>query len=233
MKEHTVSYFEKAKSWSNDIYTEAIVSRNRYRAVFIWSLFLMTGLLILIFMLLPLEHTEMIVVHRMDNGTVWVETPHTKYVPKHAAEVKSEIVRYVINRESYSADAYSEQYSLVNLLSSRDVAKHYIQSQNLDNKKAYINRFGHRRIRTVHVENVIFLDRLSLNRPKHKSSHHNLAQVDFTVTDRNKLTGKTRKHAFLALISWRYRGTPKDPVSKWRDWDGFTVTRYSIDQRNI
>jgi len=232
--DETNSYFVRAKSWADDIYTETIASRNRYRFALIWSACLISSLLIIITILLPLEHTELVVVHHSDSGTVWIEPLHKSYAPKKQAEVESDIVRYLINRESYNATSYHQQYSLVNVLSFPAVAKQYMQSQSLSNKNSDVNRFGNSGTRTVHVENVVFLDNVSLNRADRKSrKHHNLAQVNFVVTNHNKLTGKTTRRPLLALISWVYRGTPSDPESKWRNWDGFAVTRYTVEQRNV
>ncbi len=229
-----LNYFEKAKSWADDIYTETIASRNRYRTALVASIFLLTGLIVVLIMLIPLEHTTLVIVHHAEDGTVWVEPLHQSYAPRNKAELEGEIVRYISNRESYSASSYHKQYSLVNLMSSSRVAKQYMHSQRYSNKHSYVNRFGNRGIRTVHIDNVIFLDKTSLNRVKHKSdNHHNLAQVNFVVTNHDKLTGKTTKKALLALVSWAYRGTPADPESKWRNWNGFTVTRYTIEQRNV
>ncbi len=228
------AYFVRAKSWADDIYTETIAARNRYRFALLWSIGLISCLLVIIIILIPLEHTVLIVVHRSDSGAVWVEPLRQSYAPKNQAEIESEIVRYVVNRESYSASSYDEQYSLVNLLSSSDVAKQYVQGQSLSNKDSDVNRFGNRGTRTVHIENIIFLDNKVLNRSGRKNvKHHNLAQVDFTITDHDKLTEKTTERPFVALISWFYHGTPRDPESKWRNWSGFTVMRYTVEQRNV
>ncbi len=227
-------YFVQARSWADDIYTEVIASRNRYRFALFWSVGLITCLLILLMMLIPLEHTELIVVHHSEAGTVWVEPLHQSYAPKNKAQIESEIVRYVNNRESYSAISYDEQYSLVNLMSDRSVSKQYIVSQSIGNKNSDINRLGNRGTRVVHVENVIFLDKRSLNKSKYKRGmHHNLAQINFVVRTHDRLTGKTSKQPLVALISWTYHGTPKNPETKWRNWDGCTVTHYSIEQRNV
>ena len=69
--------------------------------------------------------------------------------------------------------------------------------------------------------------------PQSKQTHHNLAQVNFTIVDHFNNSSHRRAKAYAALVSWAYWGTPSDPKEKWQDWDGFTVTRYTKQQRNV
>jgi type IV secretion system protein VirB8 len=90
-------------------------------------------------------------------------------------------------------------------------------------------------LRTVHVESVIFIDSVLKNKgkPLSQQTHSNLAEVNFTVSDQIKNSTLIKTHALTVLISWTYRGIPKDPGDRWRNWNGFTVTRYSVEQRNL
>lgn len=224
MKKAIDNYFQQARSWSDDIYLSALGSRNRYRYVFLWSLLIISLLLVSFMFLLPLKHTELVVVHHMDDGTVWVDQPVSKKPIVDRAQVESDIVRYVINRESYNILEYDHRYSLVNLLSNDRVSKEYRDQQSSTNQDSPINRFKRRIVRSVHVRNIIYLN---------KDNNNPLAQINFTVTDRDSLTGRYKDYNFLALMSWKYRGAPKDPGSRWLNWDGFTVTDYSVQQQNI
>nr|WP_265185078.1 hypothetical protein [Legionella pneumophila] len=33
------------------------------------------------------------------------------------------------------------------------------------------------------------------------------------------------------MISWRYTNPPDSPETRWKNWDGFEVTRYSRQTR--
>lgn len=224
MKQSVDQFFQTARNWADDIYVEAIASRNRYRFAFLWSLFIISLFLVCFIVLLPLQHTQLVLVHHVDDGTVWVELLKNQTLKPTHAQIESDIVRYVVNRESYSVSAYDHQYALVNLLSSKSVAQAYQQSQTASNPDSPISRFKRRVVRHVHVQNIIFLK----SDPKHP-----LAQVNFRVIDHDHFTGRNKKQSMLALVSWRYWGIAKDPESRWMNWDGFKVSHYSVQQRHI
>ncbi len=237
MKSQNISnhYFELASSWADDIYTSAIISRNRYKYAFMIAMLLACLLVVAILVLLPLQHLQPLLIHHYQDGRVIVDPIKQPYRPINQAQVESEIVRYVINRESYDATSYHIQYSLVNLLSNREVASQYIAEQAASNKQAPINHLGNKGYRTVHIDNVIFLDSTSqkIDHAKDNPAHHNLAQINFSVIDQFKNSARKKVKAYTALIAWDYRGIPSDPADRWQDWDGFTVTRYSVVQRNL
>ncbi|MBU0455998.1 MAG: type IV secretion system protein [Pseudomonadota bacterium] len=232
MNKPMTEYFECANSWADDLYTEAVVSRNRYQFAFFWISGLASLLVISLIVLLPLRRTELVIVHQFNDGTVWVEPGHQKAAPHNKQAVESEIVRYVVNRESFSVDSYNERYSLITLLSSARVAQEYAEQQAIQNKQSPINRLGRHTVRKVQVDNVVFLDNEGFQKDAHQV-HHNLVQVDFRITDHNTQTGQSKTKSMTALISWVHRGTPKNPEDKWRNWDGFVVTRYETEQRNV
>ena len=229
------NYFVEARSWADDMYTSAIISRNRYKLAFFVAMGLAILLTIAVDGLIPMQHMEPLLVNHYQDGRVSVEPMKQPYAPTNQAQVQSEIVRYVINRESYDPSSYDTQYSLINLMSNREVAKQYIHVQSTGSKHSPINVLGNHGFRSVHVDSVVFLDSELENKgkPKNKQTHHNLAQVNFTITDHFKDSARQKTTALTALVSWDYRGTPSDPNDMWRDWDGFTITRYTVEQRNI
>ncbi len=230
----TTSYFVEARSWADDIYTAAIISRNRYKFAFYLSIGLAVLLTIAIDSLVPLQHMEPLLVNHYQDGRVSVQPIKQPYAPTNPAQVESEIVRYVINRESFDPTSYDTQYSLVNLLSSNFVAKAYRHTQSSARASSPINRLGTHGFRTVHVDSVIFLDtELNNNDKANTKHHHNLAQVNFSITDHDRNSALQKSKAFTALVSWQYRGMPSDPGDQWRNWDGFTVTRFTKQQRNV
>jgi len=203
------------------------------------SLFVLLPLVVLLLLcvltLTPLQHLEPIIVHHYENGLVSVTAERNKKLVINAGQIESDLVRYVINRESYSPAAYPTQYSLTNLLSDSGISAQYRRIQSSNNKNAPINLLGKRILRTVHIESVLFLNNASdsLSKKEQLGSQHNLAQVSFSIIDRNKATGAKQKTPLIVLISWRYRGRPKNPNEAWRNWSGFTVTHYDVQQRNV
>lgn len=228
-------YFTQAKTWADDLQTNAILSKNRYRLAFFVAMGLACLLTIVIMSLIPLQRIEPLLINHYQDGRISIEPISQPYAPTNQAQVESDIVRYVINRESYNASSYQEQYSLVNLMSNQAVANQYIQAQSSLNKVAPINVLGNQGYRTIHIDSVIFLDsfQASLAKATKQIPHHNLAQVDFTITDHFMHSAFQKTKDLVALVSWIYRGTPENPADRWRNWDGFTVTRYTVVQRNI
>lgn len=230
------AYFVEARSWADDLYTAAVISRNRYKMAFFIAMGLAILLTIAVNALIPLQHIEPFFVNHYPDGHISVQPPtHQKYAPTNEAQVKSEIVRYVVNRESFDATSYDNQYSLINLLSNNEVAREYIDIQSIHNEQSLINQLGKNGNRTVHVENVIFLDSALKNQgqPPSKQTHYDLAQVDFTITDQFSDSVLKKTQARTALIAWTYRDMPNDPGELWRNWNGFTATRYTVEQRNV
>lgn len=229
------NYFTQARSWADDIYTAAVISRNRYQMAF-FSAMVLAGLSILaLIVLIPLQHSELLLVNHYPDGRVLVEPLHEPYAPSNPSQVESELIHYVVNRESFAESSYKEQYSLINLMSNNDVAQQYRDAQSSNNPESPIIALRRDGLRTVHVESVIFIDSVLKNKgkPPSKQTHTNLAEVNFTVSDQSKNSTLIKTHALTVLISWTYRGTPKDPGDRWRNWNGFTVTRYSVEQRNL
>ena len=231
----TQTYFNLARHWADDFYTQAVLERNRWRAIALFVLLPLSGLLLLcVTLLIPAQHLEPILINHYENGQVLVEPLKKNSLPKRQAEIESELVRYVVNRESYNAHFYNEQYQLVNVLSSNQVAKHYMDEQNTGNKNSPINTLGSSGTRSVHVQSVVFLDDEGNTQASGSlHTHHNLAQVNFTVTQHDNASGKEASVPLTALIAWAYRGTPNDPEALWKNWDGFTVTSYTVQQRSV
>jgi len=112
------NYFVEARSWADDMYTAAIISRNRYKLAFFVAMGLAVLLTIAINGLIPMQHMEPLLVNHYEDGRVSVQPMKQPYSPTNQAQVESEIVRYVINRESYDPSSYDTQYSLINLMSN-------------------------------------------------------------------------------------------------------------------
>mgnify|MGYP003322420576 CR=1 FL=1 len=131
VKKESEDYFEQARSWADDLYTCVVASRNRYRFFLYISLGFVCLLMMCIAMLIPSQHIEPLIIHQYDDGRVSVERMHSHYTPSSVAEVKSDLVRYVVTRESYDAIGYDHQYRLTSLLSSPQVSRGYAKDQSV------------------------------------------------------------------------------------------------------
>lgn len=226
-------YFQQAKSWADDIYTATIVSRNRYKVAFLSMAGLSALLVICICMLIPAQHTELVVVHQGDSGYTWLTTTksHEK-LPQSWVRTRAEIAHYVMARESYDPLLYGYQTKDVNLFDTPEIQAEYEMAQDSHNKSAPINLLADKGYRTVLINNIMMLD----NGAKNKNDigkHINLAQVDFVVEDHFFDAHQTLKTPYTAIISWRYDGVPSDAYQKLKNWDGFKVTKYVVQPVNV
>lgn len=230
----TENYFQLASSWSDDYYATISSSRDRYRIAF-FSAMGLSALLALSVMLLSHTHEYIpLLVHHYESGAVSVSQVDFQNAPENQAEVESELVRYVISRESYDPTFFAEQYQLVSMMSDSSVSRDYHAQQNADNTASFIHLFGTKIVRSVKVEEVSFLDNELWNETDNRDkNHHNLAEVRFIVTDKQVSSGQETKIPYVAMLSWTHRGIPSDPDARWQNWNGFTVTHYQRNQRSV
>lgn len=228
------NYFQLASSWADDYHTIIVASRNRYRVALLSVIGLCAVLVVAVISLSNTHEYIPLIVHHYDSGAVSVEQANQHYVPESQAEIESELVRYIVNRESYDPTSFTEQYQLVTLMSDNTVAREYHQAQNSDDQSSLIATLGNRLVRTVKIQSVNFLDKESLNNEeKHHTNHKNLAEINFVVTDRDVKSGKEINTPYVAILSWGHAGIPNDPETRWMNWNGFTITNYQRNQRTL
>ena len=226
-------YFQAALHWSDDIYMASLVSRNRYRTAFYGMSGLVALMAVSIAGLVPIQHTELVVVHEGESGYTWLSTTKAgEQPPEDWARTQAEIAHYVQTREAYDPLLYRTQVQEVKLLSSAQVQAEYDLSQSKDQKFSPINVLGAKGYRTVQVNSVLSLDDESQSKNK-KDLHSNLAQVSYLVTDHFLGSSDTISVPYLALVSWETLGVPEDPEQKLRNWDGFTVTKFQTQAVSV
>lgn len=227
-------YFKLAKDWHFQNFETAKINENRWFLCFIISCAINICLSISIIVLTPLKTLVPLVIHQNSiTGEAWVEKPSLQYVPANDAQTQSDIVRYITSRESYTAADLNQRFHLVALLSNQDIGKTYAISEANNNKSSPVNTLGISGTRTVHIEDIVFIDNQNIDEPRHFSQpSSNLAKVDFitTTTDQN---GAKKTQSFVATIGWIYKGLPNDEQDAWENWNGFTVTTYRVDERSI
>lgn len=226
------TYFKEARRWADDNFARVEVSRNRYQIAFLMAMGLNICAVIAVTVLANLQTLVPVMVHHYDNGITTVEPLHQNNAPMNKAQVESDIVRYITNRESFDVSSYRTQFDLVSLLSSSTVTSEYLREQDKSSKDAPIHVLGAKGARSLHIYSINFLDNLIFNEKDFPKNHQNLAEVVFTLTDTDKATGGQTEQHFNALISWRYMEPSSNPDIRWKNWDGFQVTRYSKQLRN-
>jgi type IV secretion system protein VirB8 len=226
-------YFNRARTWADDNFGQLQQSRNRYQLAFLVAMGFCSAASVAIAMLANTQTLVPMMVHHYDNGVTTVEPLTNTNAPLNKAQVESDIVRYITHREAFDLSSYRAQFDLVTLLSSSTVSDEYLREQDKSTKEAPINTLGTGASRTVHVYSINFLDALIFNEKDLPKNHQNVAEVVFTLTDTNKEHGTTTEHHYNALISWTYTTPPASPATRWQNWDGFQVIRYSKQIRNV
>jgi len=225
------TYFKKARSWADDQFGRLEQSRNRYQTAFIASMGLNIAAVVAIATLANYQTLIPIMIHHYDNGVTTVEPLKQREAPINRAQVESDIARYIQHREAYDATSYRAQFDLVQLLSNDSVERDYLKEQEKDNPNAPIKLLGSTSQREVHVYSINFMDSLLENQTDTHKNHQNLAEVVFTLIDTDKQSGKSTEAHYNALISWQYTNVSDSPDIRWKNWDGFEVTRYSKQRR--
>lgn len=228
-------YFQEAKDWYQERFELEQLRSRRWFAAFI-----VTGLIALLALiadicLIPLKTLVPMIIHANPvTGEVWIEKPSEKtYLPETEAQVQADLVRYIIGRESYMAADLNQRYKQTILLSDSTVGKQYANEQANSNKKSPVNVLGHEGRRTVKIEDIVFLDKAGLEEIRHfDKASQNLAKVDFT-TITHDANNQAKTEYWVATISWKYTGLPNNQQDAWDNWNGFQVTSYRVDQRNI
>lgn len=224
--------YDLVQDWAYERYFNQLVTANRWQLAFWLQLSICLILGMLIFALLPLKTWEPIIVHRnSQTGEIWVESARDNALPINTAEVEANLVSYVVNRETYSYFDLNSRYKQIIYSSSPSVAKLYESLQNPNNPNSPMNVFGKEGTRIIKVQDVVFLDTHDESNRRKARNTQNLVKIDFVTTETKGLT--TTQKYWVATMSWDYVGTPKEKEAAWYNWNGFMVTHYRVDQRNI
>lgn len=231
--DHLNRYFKRARTWADDNFGRLEQSRNRYQAAFLSAMGLNVMALCALVMLSHYQTIVPMLVHHYENGVTTVEAMDNSAAPINQAQVESDIVRYMQFREAYDISGYRTQFEMVHLLSNNQVAKEYVKEQEASSPDSHLKNLGEHTKREIHIYSINFLDSILANEKDIHKNHHALAEVVFSLTDTDKNTGKTSTKHFNAMISWRYTRAPDSPETRWKNWDGFEVTRYSKQARSV
>lgn len=222
--------------WAYDQYHSQVVTARRWQLAF-W---VQTGGVVLMAVamtcLFPLKTWDPIVIHRnTQTGEVWAEHARAHALPESSAETESDLVRYVIARETVAHADTEARHRQVIFTSSPTVSTAYRATQNSLPVQQLQAALGENGTRAVTVQDIVFLDTDGAGpSPTHRrrpTTH--LAKIDFVTTDSNPGTEKPLEKAWVATVRWTYVGTPDTKAVAWENWNGFMVTDYRVDQRNL
>lgn len=232
------SYFEEACDWATERYHTQKVMANRWQLAFWVQLGFSVVLVVSLMVMLPLKTWEpLIVEHDLRTGEFYTHPAPVENLPKTQEEIESDLVHYVVARETYAATDEGVRFRQVQFMSSPDVFAPYVETHRPSNPDSLEAILGDKGLRTVEVEDIIFLD---ASDPRHYQAKRAskkaqqvppIARVDFTTTESSG-QGVVKKY-WVATIRFEYLGTPNHKEAAWSNWSGFTVTSYRVDQRNI
>ncbi len=220
-----------AKDWFYDRYQMQEVLANRWQLAFWIQLILSLLLVFFLIILLPLKSWEPIVIERdTQTGEVWVRSTQES-LPKLSSEIESDLVNYVVGRETYSTIDHDERYQQIQFSSTPRIFKAYKEADNVNNPNGLSKSLGEVGLRKVVVEDIIFLDGSNVKQKGGSVKPPSIAKVDFTTVD--TIGEMTFKKYWVATMTWEYLGTPNRKEAAWINWNGFTVSSYRVDQRNV
>lgn len=221
-------YFEKGSGWHYDKYEAQKVSAKRWRLAFIIQAVASILLTICLISLFPLKSIiPMPIYINQELGTVRVDRPTPFFKPETEAMIKSDIVRYIRNREGYFFYELNHRIRQTWYLSSNEVYQDYISKFNAK-KNSIQEQLGPEGKISVQVNNVVFLDSKN-NTPVINDLDVSLAKVDFT---KNVIkNGIAEPEYWTATLSFEYRGVSKEEEEIWENWNGFKVLSYRLDKR--
>ena len=223
VKKPKVDYFEDAKSWAYDRYQIQEVMANRWQLAFWLSMGFSLLLIVAYVLLFPLKTWDPIVVNRnTQTGEVWVQPAKTHYLPSTEAEVKSDLVQYVVARETASPMDNRLRLRKVMYSSSATVGKAYQLS---------LGSMAPASLRIVKIIDAYPLSNASDALKRRQEKVPKLGQVDFITSEMQN--GMVVQKNWVATIKFSYLGVPEDQEAAFSNWNGFTVTDYRVDQRSI
>ncbi len=226
------TYFDAASDWAVERVETLQVTACRWQAAFWGMVVCLLIALVAIMAITPLKTVEPIIIQKdLQTGEVFVKPGEPANLTKSIQETESDLTRYVMARETYSLVDEEVRYRQVQYMSSPDVFQPYVEERRSTNESSFEALLGEKGLRTVSVEDVVFLDASAPSLgPKKRALIQPIAKVDFITTE--TAHQQVIKKYWVATIKFTYFGTPDTKEAAWANWDGFTVTSYRVDARN-
>lgn len=225
------SYVQQGNSWYLERYILQKSATTKWFYAFMGQTILCVALLVTICCMLPLSKTiPMPIVVNEHDQIIKAINPKSQHIPINQAMVQNDIVRFVRNRESYDAKTLNYQIRNVAYTAGKDIFAEFEHIVSPQNKNSLLNTLGVDGSIEVKVHDVVFLE--NKDKPSYlKQVPSNVVQVDFSTT--MKSNSPDNKENWVAIISFDYKGTPKDEITAWENWNGFIVTSYRVNRREV
>jgi type IV secretion system protein VirB8 len=208
-------YYRAAASWGEDRERELAASRKvSWIVAGVATAVALIEAIALIF-LLPLK-TVVPYTLLVDKQTGYVEQlkpAESRTIDPDAALIRSFLVQYVIERESFDIDTLNNSYRKVALWSAGDARTRYINGMQATNPESPLARLPRRAVVDVKILSVSSLE-------------GDTAMVRFT-TERGDAAGSgTVPENWVAVIRYRFSGAAMSAEDRMTNPLGFQVIRY-------
>tara|TARA_R110000868_G_scaffold36000_3_gene128290 strand:- start:1325 stop:2023 length:699 start_codon:yes stop_codon:yes gene_type:complete len=223
-------YLKKAQNWAYDEFYSSKLQARRY-LIGILMQFIVIFILLIIFTVLFSKQTLVPIPIRINEtlNTVKIDSPNSIDFELNEAMIQSDLIRYVKSKETYSYEDLNYRLRHLQITTESDLFNNLRKDNTQSSLNNIINSLGKKGVRSVDIQDVIFLEKEDLNNKSR--STHNLAKLDFSTT--TMLDSKIDTDYWVATISWQYLGTPDNLDLAWDNWNGFMVTMYRVDKRII
>lgn len=208
-------YYRAAASWGED--REREIAASRKVAWIVASIATAIALIeaIALIALLPLK-TVVPYTLLVDKQTGYVEQlkpVENRNIDPDAALVRSFLVQYVIERESFDIDSLSDSYRKVALWSAGDARTRYVNGMQATNPESPLARLP--KTAVVHV-NILSVSSLE----------GDTAMVRFTTQRGDAAGSGAVPENWVAVIRYRFSGAAMTAEDRMTNPLGFQVTRY-------
>lgn len=226
-------YFKKAHNWYADQYLSVSVWSNRWKWAFIGQSGLSLLLALSLLFTVPLKTlVPFPILVNEDNQIIKALHPKDEYLPVNEAMAQNDIVRYIRNREGFNPHTLNHQYKHIFFSTASEILSDFENIQSSKNPNSLINVLGVTGMREVKIHDVVFLDsKEASDFHKYVNLPSHVAQVDFSTLTQKE--GLTSTEHWVAVLSFDYQGIPQDELRAWENWNGFVVTSYKVNVRNV
>lgn len=216
----TLNKDPKISQWHQDLYGNAVISRNRWTLVGVVALILAALEAAALIILTPLKAVEPYVI-QVDNSTgitSVLEPMGKKPMTENEAVTKFFLVKYIVARETYDPQDLNQNYDQVRLMSTMEEAGRF--EDFIRGPESPVERFKTSVTRRIRVRSVSFLNQKT-------------AQIRFTSTQRQSGTNEKLEEHWIATLSFRYVNTPMEEGERLNNPLGFQIKTYRIDQEVV
>ncbi len=211
-------YYQAAKSWYQEHYEVAVISKYRYQLMTILLTILLSLSLVSIAVMIPLkQYVYRLLTINQQTGEV-TELKHLdgQTFSSNWVVTRYFINQYVMNREAYHFDDIRRSFNQVLALSDSKIANQYKQLVTVDNPNGAINQLKNNYYKTVNV--------ISINQLNDQTAMARFDVSTHAVSSPNDV----KTESFQAVVRWDYQDVAASLADRDINPLGFTVTYYQL-----